>query len=47
MTAVYYFCGGSREIRPVNEARMRARWKLGQLLAKEERAKAGQPGKIG
>jgi len=34
------------EIRPVNEARMRARWKLGQLLAKEERAKRGPKGKV-
>jgi hypothetical protein len=34
------------EIRPVNEARMRARWKLGLLLAKEERGKAPGKGKM-
>jgi hypothetical protein len=33
------------EIRPVNEARMRARWKLGKLLAKEERASGPGRGK--
>jgi len=33
------------EIRPVNEARMRAYWKLGRALAKVQRAKAGRRGK--
>lgn len=33
------------EIREVVEARMRARWKLGQLLAKMERSKGGRPKK--
>ena len=31
------------EIRPVNEAKMRARWKLGRALAEVERSKGGRP----
>jgi hypothetical protein len=31
---------------PVDEARMRARWKLGQLLTKEERGRAPGKGKM-
>jgi N6-adenosine-specific RNA methylase IME4 len=33
------------QIRPVNEGRMLARWKLGQALKKVERDKGGRPGK--
>jgi hypothetical protein len=32
-------------IRPANEARFEARWRLGQLLGKVERDKGGRPGK--
>ncbi len=35
----------TEEIRPVNEAKMRARWKLGQLLAKMERGTGPGRGK--
>jgi len=35
----------TKEIRPVNELRMRARWKLGKALAKVERGKPGPAGK--
>jgi len=33
------------EIRPVNETKMRARWKLGRLLRVAKRGHAGRPGK--
>jgi hypothetical protein len=33
------------EIRPVNETRMRARWRLGQLLAMVERQRVTGPGR--
>jgi hypothetical protein len=33
------------DMRPVNETRMLARWKLGRALVKEERAPEGRPSK--
>jgi N6-adenosine-specific RNA methylase IME4 len=35
----------TQAIRPINEARFHARWKLGNLLAKIERSKGGRPAK--
>jgi N6-adenosine-specific RNA methylase IME4 len=35
----------TKEIRPANEARFEARWKLGQLLAKVERSEHAGPGR--